>query len=321
MSQAPQPGQGGKDRGLGAAALAGLALIWGYGWIVVKVGLGYVEPFTYAALRSVLTCLVLFSVVILLRRPLRLIAPGLVLLIGLLQTSAFIAFSMWAVAHTGAGKTSVLTYTMPFWLLLLAWLFLGERLHDVQWPAVALAFAGLVLVVSPWNVVGTLASAMAVLGGLSWAGSAVVTKVLHRRHKVDLLSLTAWQMLLGTPALLALAAFTYSGPPQWTPTFIGVLAFNVLLSNGVAWLLWLYTLRTLTAGGAGVGTLAVPIVGVFAAWLHLGERPPATEAVGMALIILALGLMTAREITMAGRRRRLKQTILEERTAADPGAP
>lgn len=39
----------------------------------------------------------------------------------------------------GAGKTSVLTYTMLFWLPLLAWVFLGERLHGVQGLAVALA--------------------------------------------------------------------------------------------------------------------------------------------------------------------------------------
>ena len=56
---------------------------------------------------------------------------------------------MWALESGGAGKTSVLTYTMPFWLLLLAWAFLGERLRGVQWLAVALALAGLVLVLEP----------------------------------------------------------------------------------------------------------------------------------------------------------------------------
>ena len=54
---------------------------------------------------------------------------------------------MTALHDAGAGKVSVLTYTMPFWLLLLAWSFLGERLRGVQWLAVVLSFAGLVLVV------------------------------------------------------------------------------------------------------------------------------------------------------------------------------
>ena len=84
---------------------------------------------------------------------------------------------------------------------------------------------------------------MAVAGGLSWAASAAVAKMLHRRHDVDLLSLTAWQMLLGTPSLIVIAAFTYAPRAGLVRTFIGVLAFNIVLVNGVAWFLWLFALR------------------------------------------------------------------------------
>ena len=55
---------------------------------------------------------------------------------------------------------------MPFWLLLLAWAFLGERLRGVQWLAVALALCGLVLVLEPWRLQGTFSSLLAVAGGL-----------------------------------------------------------------------------------------------------------------------------------------------------------
>ena len=79
---------------------------------------------------------------------------------------------MWALNSAGAGKIAVLTYTMPFWLLLLAWGFLGERLRGAQWAAVGLAFAGLVLVISPWRIHGLLPSVLTVAGGLSWAASA-----------------------------------------------------------------------------------------------------------------------------------------------------
>lgn len=288
-----------KRRDLGATALAALALIWGYGWIVTKVGLAYVEPYTFAALRSVLSVLMLFLLLLVLRRPLRPVALGGTLVIGLLQTSGFIACTMWALSHAGAGKTSVLTYTMPFWLLLLAWAFLGERLRGLQWPACALASAGLVLVVSPWRLSEATASLAAVAGGLCWAGSAVAAKALHRRHDVDVLCLTAWQMLLGTPLLVAIGAATYSHPPEWEVAFVGVLAYNVLLANGLAWVLWLFTLRTLSTGGAGIGTLAVPVVGVTAAWLHLGETPTTAEALGMALIIAALGVLALSELGFA----------------------
>ena len=60
-------------------------------------------------------------------------------------------------------------------------------------------------------------------------------------------------------------------------------------------------LRTLSAGPAGLGTLAIPVVGVVAAWLQLGEVPTAVEGVGMALIVGALAILAARGL-VAGRR-------------------
>ncbi|MFA4966105.1 MAG: DMT family transporter, partial [Thermoleophilia bacterium] len=288
---APRPN---RARDLGVVALALLAGIWGYGWVVGKVGLEYAGPFGFVALRTVLSAAGMFALLLVLRRPLR--PPPLVytVLIGLLQTSAFIGLTVWALANSGAGKTSVLTYTMPFWLLLLAWSFLGERLRGLQWLAVGLAFVGLVLVLSPWRLHGLLPSVLTVAAGFSWAASAVVVKLLQRRHAVDVLSLTAWQMVIGVLPLVAIAAVAHEPAIDWAPAFVWSLAYNVLLANGLGWILWLYALRELRAGAAGIGTLAVPVIGVAAAWLQLGERPGGAEAAGMALIIAALGLVSVR---------------------------
>jgi drug/metabolite transporter (DMT)-like permease len=128
-SRAPRPKLG---------ALALLAFLWGYGWVVGKVALAHSAPFTFAALRTVMAALAhsapftfaalrtvmaalaLFCLLVALRRPLRPPAFRYTALIGLLQTSCFAGFSMWALANSQAGKTSVLIYVMPFALLLLA---------------------------------------------------------------------------------------------------------------------------------------------------------------------------------------------------------
>jgi drug/metabolite transporter (DMT)-like permease len=208
---------------------------------------------------------------------------------------------MWALASGGAARTSVLAYTMPFWLLLMAWVVLGERLRRLQWVAVSLAFVGLILVLSPWRLNGLFSSLLAVGAGFLWAASAIVAKLLQKRHTVDLLSLTAWQMLMGSLPLIAIALLTYTGPPVWSASFVWALAFNVLLANALAWFLWLYALRALSAGTAGLGTLATPVVGVAAAWIQLAERPSPIETIGMALIVTALGVVTLAQ-AIAGRR-------------------
>ena len=205
-----------------------------------------------------------------------------------------------ALHDAGAGKVSVLTYTMPFWLLLLAWIFLGERLRGVQWLAVALAFAGLVLVVRPWALDGVVSGVLTLLGGFAWAASALVVKLLQRKHTVDVLSLTTWQMVFGSIPLIILAVLTYSGGPVWTSGFVWGLAYTVILANAVAWFLWLYALHALPAGAAGLGTLAIPVVGVVAAWIQLGEVPTLVEGIGMILIIGALAVLAASGL-LAGR--------------------
>ena len=187
-----------RARDLGVLALALLAVIWGYNWVVMKVGLDYVRPLPFAALRTSLSVLPLGLLLIVLRRPLRPPPVGWTMVVGLLQTTGFVGLLMWALESGGAGKTSVLTYTMPFWLLLLAWAFLGERLRGAQWLAVALALCGLVLVLEPWALQSASAGALAVAAGACWAASAVVVKRLQARREVDVLSLTTWQMLFGS---------------------------------------------------------------------------------------------------------------------------
>ncbi|HEY5387796.1 MAG TPA: DMT family transporter [Thermoleophilia bacterium] len=290
-----------RGRDLGAAALILLALIWGYNWVVMKIGLGYAQPFAFAALRTFLGALSLFLLLLVLRRSLRPQAVGYTIVIGLLQTTGFVGLLMWALQSGGVGKTSVLTYTMPFWLLLLAWAFLGERLRGTQWLAVGLALAGLLLVLSPWRLQGAFSSVLALAGAASWAASAIVVKRLQQRQDVDLLSLTTWQMLFGSLPLIAIALITGHGGPAWSTPFIWALAYNVVLGNALAWLLWLFALRRLSAGAAGLGTLATPVIGVAAAWLQLGERPTTVEAAGMALIVAALAVVTVRGLLVARR--------------------
>ena len=56
---------------------------------------------------------------------------------GLVQTTINFGSTTMALAEGGAGRTSVLVFTMPFWTLLIAWPVLGERVRGLQWVASA----------------------------------------------------------------------------------------------------------------------------------------------------------------------------------------
>lgn len=270
-------------------ALAALTLIWSYNWIVMKQALQYSGPFTFSALRYVFGTLVLFGLLALRREPLAPPPLGPTLALGLAQTTGFQALVQLALVGGGAGRTALLAYTMPFWVVLLAWLVLRERPSARQWLCLAIAATGLACVLEPWRGLGGMRStALALAGGLSWAISVVLAKRMFASGKVGALQLTAWQMLLGTLVLVALALLVPERPIEWAPGYVAALAYNALLPAGVGWALWLYIVQRLPTHVAGLTSLAVPMTGVLLAWAILGERPDAAEATGIALIAAAL---------------------------------
>jgi drug/metabolite transporter (DMT)-like permease len=276
------------------AALMLLTVIWGYNWVVMKSALEYAGAFEFAALRTVIGALCLFAVIIYMRKPLRVKEMPTLILLGIMQTSGFTGLLIWALVEGGAGKTAVLTYSMPFWVMVLAWPMLGEKLRGLQWPAAILSTMGMLFILDPLHLgTDTFSMFLAVLSGIFWALSVILAKKLHQRSpNLDLLTLTAWQMFFGSIPLVVVALLVPSPPIQWTPYFIGAVIFNAVFCNALAWLLWLYALQRLTAGVASMSSMLAPVIGVLAAWLQLNEVPSATELIGMTLIAASLVIIS-----------------------------
>jgi drug/metabolite transporter (DMT)-like permease len=272
------------------SALMLLSLLWGYNWVVMKYALLDAGPFQFGALRTFLGALCLMLVLCVMRKPLRPREVPTLILLGILQTCGFTGLIIWALVHGGAGKTAVLTYTMPFWVMVLAWPLLGEKIRGMQWIAVLSSLLGLVLIFDPLHLGGDVFSmSLAVIAGIFWALAVILAKKLHHRApNLDLISLTAWQMFFGSLPLVALAFWVEAPPIEWTPRLFAAIGFNAILCNALAWLLWLYALQRLAAGVASMTSMMAPLIGVLAAWIQLGEEPSRSEIVGMALIGVAL---------------------------------
>jgi drug/metabolite transporter (DMT)-like permease len=270
-------------------ALVVLALIWGYNWVAIKIATQSADALLVTAFRSVAATACLFGALVVTRRA---IAPTPVLptlLLGILQTTLFTLLQVSAVALGGAGKTAILAYTMPFWVVLLAWPLLGERVSRNGGVALVLAAIGLALVLAPLDLGLSLASeACAIVGAIVWAVSAVYGKLLRARHATDLLALTTWQMFWGTIPVVIVAAFVPHHHVTFSVPFVLAISYVALPGTALAWLLWMFILSRLSAGVAGIASLLTPVIGVCAAWLQLGERPGTLELTGMTLILAAL---------------------------------
>jgi drug/metabolite transporter (DMT)-like permease len=288
------------NRSLAYFALAGLALLWGYNWVVMKIAVQYAPPIEFAALRMLLGAAVLFAVLLVTRKSLRPQRPWPFFWIGLFQSGGFVALATWAVLIAGAGKVAVLSYTMPLWVAIAGWPLLGERLRAAQIAALAIALAGIVFIVDVRQGHASLfADALALFAGISWAIGVIISKRIQREGTVDVLNLTTWQMLFGGIAVAAIAFAVPEHATHWTPVYIGALAYNAIGASAAAYFLWVFVLQHLPARDASMGTLANPIVGIIAAWLQLGEVPSMSEAIGMGLVLVALGALALQQQRVA----------------------
>lgn len=278
-----------RQRGLALAVLAAVSVVWGFNWVVLKIGVRHADPFEFLAWRFALASACLFGAAALLGRPMRLVHAPQVLLIGLLQTTGTFALATWALQSGAVGKTAVLNYTMPFWVTLIAWPLLGERPTPAQGIALVVGLAGLLLLIQPTTAPG-LPELLALASGIVWGLGVVVTKRLQTRSRIDTLSLIAWQVLLGGAALVALALAFPGRPARWNAELVFAIAYNGVLVSAIGWFCWFWVLGRLEAGLASFGILAVPVLGALFSAALLGERPSALEWAGMALIVAALGL-------------------------------
>lgn len=285
----------GKTDPLAFVGLVLLTLIWSYSWIAMKQVTLYIGAFDFTALRCVFGAILLLVVLKLRGRGMKPTPFLYTLTIAVLQTCGMVGLAQWALISGGAGKVAILTYTMPFWVVIMAALFLGERMRRVQYLAIVVAAIGLCLVLQPWKLTGeSLKSAvLAILSGISWGASAIVAKRLYQRYpKMDLLSLTTWQMVYGAIIMSVIAWLVPERPIVWDPYVYFALSYSAILATALAWTLWLFVLKNLPAGIAGLSTLAVPVCGVLFSWWLLGENPGSVEGSGIVLIVLALAVLS-----------------------------
>ncbi|MDC1281230.1 EamA family transporter [Methylophilaceae bacterium] len=270
-----------------------LSVVWGLNIPFMKAALEFSSPATFAFLRNFFGAVVLFVILILLRKPIATKASAKLFTLGLFQTAGFTGFLIWALVEGGASKTAILTFTMPMWVAIMAWPLLQEKLTTSQWIAVLICFLGIVFIFDPLNTNNNFRSTcLALASGLSWAIGAILSKRMHHQHpNMDLITMTAWQMLWGSIPLLLVAIIFSSQPTVWTAYFLGIVLFNVIFVNAIAYLLWFYALKYLEATFVSMLALLTPISAAISAWLLLGEIPNRIETIGFSLILFGLFLL------------------------------
>ncbi|MGK9231691.1 EamA family transporter [Inquilinus limosus] len=265
-----------------------VAAIWGFNFVVIRIGLGNFPPLLLAALRFILAALP----AVLLPRPQvpwpRMIAIGLTLFVG---QFAFLFPGM--LLGMPAGLASIVLQSQAFFTMLVAALALRERPTGRQIGGGAIAFVGLAVIASTADGgdVTAIGLALTLAAALSWACGNVL---LRGAGKVDMLPMIVWLSLVPPLPLLALSA-AIEGPAaighalasvSWTG--IGTVLYLAVPTTLLGFGIWGHLLKLYPAATVAPFSLLVPIFGAASAALVLGERFGPARLLGMALILLGL---------------------------------
>jgi drug/metabolite transporter (DMT)-like permease len=267
-----------------------LAFAWGLNWIAAAVALREISPWSLRVAGSAIGAATLFSAAIVTGHKLRVPRGEYVhvMIAGFLNVTGFQILSGFAQLSGATTRAIIITYSMPIWTTVLSWLFLGERLNAVRWLAFVLCVVGLTVLVWPLFAAGFPPFVFYSLGcALSWAVATVYIK--WAKLTIEPLTNAAWQLLFGL-VFITIGSFMVEGYPHLWPiqneTLLAVL-FVGLFGVGLAHFLWWTIVGRLPATTASLGSLLVPVIGVSAAALFLGEQVTVPDMIGFAMIFAA----------------------------------
>ncbi|MGL4316196.1 MAG: EamA family transporter [Pseudomonas sp.] len=267
-----------------------VTLIWGINFVVIKVGLEDFPPLLFCALRFALAALPLLF----LRGPLpapwwRIVQIG-VLLGGIKFGLLFVGM------HLGmpAGLSSLVLQSQVFFTVLIAALVLGERPSVLALTGLALAAGGLLLIGLQRPLGDSLLGfALVVAAALAWAFANIATK---RSGASDMLRLICWVSLVPVLPLLGLS-YWFEGPQAISAAIehlswrgVGALLYIAFLATTVGFAIWSFLLRRYPASQVTPFALAVPVSGLLAGWLLLGEALTALGWLACALVFGGLAI-------------------------------
>lgn len=269
-----------------------LCLIWGFNFVIMKLGNGVFPPVLFAASRFLIGAIVLLGVSFLKKIPL----PNKsdfkwYALCGLIQTTYFNIAIQISLNYVSAGLTSILTYSMPLFLSIMAHRWIpGEQLDTRKTFGIALGIVGLFLVMnihlggsSFWAVLLALSAA------ISWAVASLLFK-LKLKH-CDSIQYTTWQMSIGAVGLFVYSLSFEHGKPIWGFMPVVYILFSGIVASALAFVMWNHILSRTEASKASISLMLVPVVGVISGCIFLQESLKINTLLGILLVLAGIWIV------------------------------
>lgn len=257
--------------------LVAIILIWGFSWPISKIGLQYIPPMWFTAFRILIGTICMFFIVILMKKftlPTRRAIP-LIAVMGLIQIATFMTLINLGLQYVDAGRSAILAYTTPLWVIPLAVFFFDERTSWQKWLGFLLGLTGILILFTPWEVdwknhAELFGNGLLLLAALSWAVCMLCARHMHWHHSP--LELISWQLLLANVPVWIMALLLEPHPAiilNWSLIFC--LLYLGIFATALAYLGTMIVSKELPSVTISLCFLAVPITGLISSAYMLNE--------------------------------------------------
>lgn len=276
------------------------AVIWGASFVATKAALREVHPITIIVLRFGMGVLVL-AFVVWHRRVFRLVAARdllLFALLGLLAIAIHQALQATGLQFTSAASMAWIVATTPVFTAVLAWLFIAEPFGVARVIGLAIAFAGVLLIVTKGvftadtlRLPSTTGDLLALASALNWAVFSVASKPMLRRLPPALMM--AYLMCLGWLMTLPFfaAVRAWNDLPNLSLDGWLAIAFLGVFCSGIAYIFWFDALAVIDTAQTAAFIYLEPFVTVLIAAILLDEVFPLISLIGGLTILLGVYLV------------------------------
>lgn len=277
----------------GVAAGLAASSIWGGMYVVSKVVLEVIPPFSLLALRLILGALVLGAVVAY-RKQTGFTRRQFIdsFLVGIVGYGISLGFQFVGTKLSTASNGALVTSATPAFVLLFAPYLLKESVSTRGLVALIISSIGVLAVIDPRTANFSsslfLGNLSLLAAALTWALYSVLVRKVSR--SADLLTSSAVMLGAGIPSsvVFGFIELNSQGIGEITAGIIWGILFLGIVSTAIAMFLWNYAFAHLPASVASLTFFAQPVVGTLLGWFFLGEKITAFFLVGGVLIGIGL---------------------------------
>jgi drug/metabolite transporter (DMT)-like permease len=265
--------------------------LWGTSFPAIKIGLQFMDAYTFVFLRFFFALLIMFAIVVLTKKFAFNFNKRLILFLGCINGIAYL-LQYIGMSYTSASKSSLLVNLTVVWVALLSPMLLKEKLGRKKLAGIILSLLGILFVTTnldfqSFGIGNIMGDFIVIAAGMIWALFILYNKPLVTETKNLAMSLT-WLLFFTIIPLIPVVPFSANNFLTLPWEAWSIIIYTAIFCWNIPYYIWSKGLRKISPVTSTVILLNEIIVSVIISTVFLGESLTVVTGIGAVFIMMAI---------------------------------